>query len=151
VQRLAGDVLHDDEEATRGVADLEDLADEGMVERGDGERLAAKALARDRVGRERRRQHFDGHVALERRVPREEHLAHATGPQQTEDVVSVGEPVTGLHVGASATSRHGRRAPGTRGSPSSPPSEDCRRRPIRAGWDPKVKAFVFVQGLMADS
>jgi len=43
MQRLARDVLHDDEEAAIGVADLEDLADEGMVERGGGERLAAKS------------------------------------------------------------------------------------------------------------
>ncbi len=49
VQRLALDVLHDDERAAVGVADLVDLADEGMIERGGGERLATEPLARDGV------------------------------------------------------------------------------------------------------
>jgi len=65
VQRLAGDVLHDDEQPAVGVADLEDLADEGVVEPGGGERLAAETLTGDRVCGERFGQHFDSDVAFE--------------------------------------------------------------------------------------
>ena len=49
LQRLALDVLHDDERAAVGVADLVDLADVRMVERRGGERFAPQALARDEV------------------------------------------------------------------------------------------------------
>ena len=50
VQRVAFDVLHDDEHAAVGVTDLVNLADEGVVERGSREGLAAQSLARHRVG-----------------------------------------------------------------------------------------------------
>lgn len=45
MQRLPLDVFHDDEEAAIGLADLVDLADEGVVERGRGQSLAAQSFA----------------------------------------------------------------------------------------------------------
>ena len=91
VQRLALDVLHHDEHAAVGVADLVDLADEGMIERGGGQRLAAQPLARHRVGLDRGRQHLHGDAALEPRVFGEKHLAHAAGAERREDAVAAGE------------------------------------------------------------
>jgi hypothetical protein len=42
--------IHHDEHAAVGVADLVDLADEGMIERSGGQRLATETLPRDEVG-----------------------------------------------------------------------------------------------------
>ena len=49
MQRLAGDVLHHQEQRVAVFADLEDLADVRVIERGHGHRLAAQTLARVRV------------------------------------------------------------------------------------------------------
>ena len=51
MQRLPGDVLHDDEQGVAVFANLEDLADVRVIERGDGHRLAAKAFSRTRISR----------------------------------------------------------------------------------------------------
>ena len=103
VQRLALDVLHHDEDAAVGVADLVDLADEGMIERGGGERLAPQPLARDGVRLGRGRQQLDGDAALEARVLGEKHLAHAAGAERREDAVAAGEQVC-EHEGGQCTS-----------------------------------------------
>ena len=49
VQRLTDDMFHDDEYAEVVVADLENLADERVIERGGSQRFATKPLACRRV------------------------------------------------------------------------------------------------------
>lgn len=46
VQRLADDVLHHEKERVAVLANLEDLADVGVIDRRNRHRLAAQALAR---------------------------------------------------------------------------------------------------------
>ena len=53
MQRVAGDVLHHQEQFIAVFANLEDLADVWVIERGDGHRFAAKAFPRLPVGRHR--------------------------------------------------------------------------------------------------
>ena len=97
VQRLAGDEFHDDEEVAAGVADFEDLADERVIEPGGGDGFAPESFARDGILRQRRGEDFDGDVAPERRVAGQEDLAHATGAERADDIVSMGDAITGLH------------------------------------------------------
>ena len=77
VQRAALDELHDDEAAALVFAHFVDLADEGVIERGGGQRLAAQPLAGLRLVLHALRQHLDGDLALEDRVVGQVHLAHA--------------------------------------------------------------------------
>ena len=108
VQRVAFDVLHHDEDAAVGVAYLEDLADERVVQRRGGEGLAAKTLARHRVGLDRGRQQLHGHAALEPRVFREKHFTHTAGTERREDAIAAGEQLGrhGDERSVSTVSRH---------------------------------------------
>jgi hypothetical protein len=58
-----------------------------MVQRGEDLRLAAEAREALLIVRERDRQHLDRDVAVESRVARAEHLAHAARADRREDVV----------------------------------------------------------------
>ena len=89
LERLALDVLHDDERAAVGVADLVDFADEGMIERGGGERLPPQTLARDLVVLAVGSEELDRDTPLETRVVCEKHLAHAAGAEGREETVAV--------------------------------------------------------------
>ena len=91
MQRFALDVLHDDEGAAIVPADLVDLADEGMVERGSGEGFASQPLTGDAVHLDRGGEQLDGDAALEARVFREKHLAHAASAERREHAVTTGE------------------------------------------------------------
>ena len=64
-----------------GVADLVELADEEMIERGRREGLASQPLARDRIRLKIGRQQFDRDAALESRVLGEKHFPHAAGAE----------------------------------------------------------------------
>src|SRR6185312_11476956 len=66
------------------LADLMQGADVGMVERADGLRFALEALARQRAGGLGKE--LDGHVAVQPRVARLEHLAHAARAQRFEQL-----------------------------------------------------------------
>jgi len=77
VQLLAFDVLHDDVVRT----DVIDLADVGMVQRGDSAGLSLEALG------EFFARNFDGDDPVEPRVPRPVHLAHATCSDGRNDLV----------------------------------------------------------------
>src|SRR5262249_51183656 len=74
----------------RAAGDLLEPVDGGdvrVVERGEGQRLVAEAGQRFRAHREPRRQHLEGHLALEPRVAREPHLTHAACAELADDLV----------------------------------------------------------------
>ena len=64
-----------------------DRRDVGMVERGQESRLALETRQAIRAAREALGQDFERHVALERRVARAEHLAHAARAQLRQDAI----------------------------------------------------------------
>ena len=85
-QRLALEPLHDDVRLVIGDAELVDRHDVRMVQGGRRLRLALEASDLFRVGRGRQ-QDLDGDRAIELRVLREEHLAHAAGADLLDDPV----------------------------------------------------------------
>ena len=93
-QRLPRHQLHD--ERLDAVAFLQpvDLRDVRMIERRQQARFARKPSAAVGVGRQVRRQHFDGDVAPELRVARAIDLAHAAGTDPRLDQVDA-EPASG--------------------------------------------------------
>ena len=95
-QRLAGDVLEDEEQraglAGRILADLEDLADERVIERGGRGGLAAHARARVGIGGEIVAQYLERDMAIEAWVACPVHDSHAPGPQRIQYFVRT-EPV----------------------------------------------------------
>ena len=93
MQRLALHVLHHDEHAAIGVADLVDLADERMIERGSGQRLATETRARDVVRLRRGRQQLHRDAALETCVFRKKHFAHAAGAERRQDAVATAQQI----------------------------------------------------------
>ena len=68
-RRSAVDVLHDD--VIR--ADIVNLADIGMIQRGDGFGFPLEAFGKPGVG------NLDGHIAIEPRIARFPHRSHAAG------------------------------------------------------------------------
>ena len=78
-QRLAFEMLHHEVVRCRRAADVVDAADVGMVERGDGARLALEACPQVRIVSDVARQDLDRDRAIEARVARLVDLAHAAG------------------------------------------------------------------------
>ena len=68
-------------------ADFEDLADVGVIDRSDGNRLAAQTLTRTRIGGRLGGQQLDGDLTIEPRVPGEIDLAHASGTEGGKNLV----------------------------------------------------------------
>jgi hypothetical protein len=91
LQRLALDVLHDDERAAVVVADLVDLADVRMVERRGGQRFAPQALARDQVLFVVRMEPLNRDATFEPEVVREKNLPHPAGTERGVDAVAASE------------------------------------------------------------
>jgi hypothetical protein len=71
----------------RGVADVVQRADVGMVQRGDGLRLALEALANLLVAGQHRGNQLDGDIAIQARIARAMDLPHAAGAERAEDLV----------------------------------------------------------------
>ena len=71
----------------RDVLEAVDRRDVGMVERGQHLRLALETRQRSALAREALGQDLERHVALERRVVRPEHLAHAARAELAEDAI----------------------------------------------------------------
>ena len=69
------------------LADLEDLADIGVIERGSRHRLLAEAFPRVLVGGHLGRQQLDGHLTVEARIARTVHHTHAALTNGTQDLV----------------------------------------------------------------
>ena len=86
-ERLALDELHGEIGLPLPLADVVDLDDVRVVERGHGAGLAQEALLDALVVRERRGQHLDRDVAAERRLVALVDHAHAAAAQLGDDVV----------------------------------------------------------------
>src|SRR6185503_19973802 len=87
VQRLARYELHRDVELTGLLADFENLADEGMVERGGGHRLPAETCVRRRIGGEPWTQDLNRDVAVQARVAGLVHFAPATRADRCKKLI----------------------------------------------------------------
>jgi hypothetical protein len=77
VERVAGDVLHDQEDRVALFADLEDLADVRMIERGHRHRFAPQPLPRLHVGGGGGWEQLDRDLTIETGVVGAIDLAHA--------------------------------------------------------------------------
>ena len=80
-------MLHDQEVDVPFLADVVERADVRVVEGGDRPGLALEAGTRLGVGGQVVRQHLDGDLAIEPRVPRPVDLTHAARPQGGDDLV----------------------------------------------------------------
>jgi hypothetical protein len=87
VEGLSLDQLHYQKRGTVLVADVVEGADVGMREPRDRFGFTLQALFPGRIGRETLRQHLDRDVALEPRIARPVHLAHAAGAEESHDFV----------------------------------------------------------------
>ena len=86
-QRLAFEQFEDEVLGVVLSADVVQAADVRVIERRDRLGLALEAGAELRVTRQLRREHLHGDRAVEARVAGLIHLAHASGPDQREDLV----------------------------------------------------------------
>ena len=87
LQRLAGDVLHDQVGRTTRLLDGEDGHHVVMTDGRCGPCFAQKPLDGSRIVGKRRRQQLDGHDPLELGVKRLEHNAHAAVSDHFDDLV----------------------------------------------------------------
>jgi hypothetical protein len=87
-QRFAIDQFGRDESMAVSLAGLEDREDVRMIEAGSGHRLLLEAAHDVGIVREIRRQDLHGDVAIELGVARAIHLAHATGSDGADDLIS---------------------------------------------------------------
>jgi hypothetical protein len=87
VERLTFDELHRQEVDAIGFLDRVDGDDVGMVELGEGLRLATKTREPLGIVRHFGGQYFERYVAVELRVGGAIHLAHSTGAQRRLDFI----------------------------------------------------------------
>ena len=97
IEGPAVDVLHDDERRGVRVAHLVDRADVGVRQRRRVLRLAHEPAARGDVGESGARR-LERDVASEHGVPRAIHLAHASGRDESDDLVR-SETIAGCETG----------------------------------------------------
>jgi hypothetical protein len=86
-QRVAFEILQDEIWGAVLVPHVVQRADVRVVELRDGARLAVEALPELRVGGDVRRQHLDGDGAIQPRIARAIHFAHAARPERGDDLV----------------------------------------------------------------
>ena len=86
-QRLALEILHDEERGAVLLAHVVQRADVRMIELRDRAGLAIEALAELRVGREGVRENLDRDRAIEPRVAGFVDLAHPAGADERQDFV----------------------------------------------------------------
>ena len=126
VERLAFQILHDEERRAVLFADVVERADVRMVELGNRPRFTIEALAELAIGRQRHSQNFDRDSAIEAGVPRLVDLAHASRAEEALDFVHAearagaeGHQVRGLYLPTEQAMRLWRLRPGS--------SRRCRR------------------------
>ena len=86
-KRVPLEQLHDGDGHVVDDRELVNRQDAGVRERGDGPRLGLEAPPHLGIGGDVRRHDLDGDVAIEPRVARAIHLAHAAGPDGFDDLV----------------------------------------------------------------
>ena len=86
-QRRPVDELHHDGVQAAGDFEAVNRGDVRMVQGGEQARLPLQARDALRIAGQRRRQHLDGHLAMESRVEGAIHLAHAAGIERPQDAV----------------------------------------------------------------
>jgi hypothetical protein len=86
-ERLALQVLHDEELDAVLVPNIVKYADVGMIERADGPRFPLEPLLEFRVSRQLRREHLDRDCPRESSVAGLVDLAHATRTEKRFDLV----------------------------------------------------------------
>ena len=86
-ERLALQVLHDEVAGALLFADVVQRADVRVVETGDDARFTLEAFPRVRCLSERRREDLDSDGAIQPRVTRLIHLAHAACTERRDDLV----------------------------------------------------------------
>ena len=91
---LALDQLHHDRADAVALLEAVDRGDVRMVQRGQHFGFALEAGQALGIAGDRGRQHLDGDLALEARVDRSIHLAHAAGTERGDDLVRT-EPGAG--------------------------------------------------------
>ena len=86
-QGLTCDEFHDQKVGPVLLADIEEGADVGVVERGDGPGLALETRPELLVRGEVRREDLDGHISIEARVVGSPDLPHASGADLLDNTV----------------------------------------------------------------
>ena len=86
-ERHAVYVLHRDEGRALAVANLVDVGDVGVIERGSGFGLPDEALHPITIRRDVGRQNLQRHVPIELRILGQIHFAHAAGTERGDDPV----------------------------------------------------------------
>ena len=81
-KRLAVEELHDQEVGTVLRADVVEMADVRMIQRGNGAGFALETLLKFGIVGEMSGENLDGNGAIEARVFRAVHLAHAAGAER---------------------------------------------------------------------
>ena len=110
-QRLAFEKLHHQEVDAVLMADVVQVADVRVIQRGDRARLALEALSGARIGDAMRRDDLDGDRAIQPGVAGAVDLAHPAGVEGRADFVWP-EPVSSCQRHFGSTIRGFRAAPG---------------------------------------
>ena len=146
------EMLHHEEAGAALLAHVEQGADVGVAQLRDGARLPLEPLAELRRRGDERRQYLDRHGAVEARVARLEHFAHAAGAEFGQDFVGseLGADhdagpgrATGARLKARIDSRTPRRRRAHRGgnsNSSSTGSEPFRRARLQNYWNVGARA-----------
>src|SRR6516165_11937853 len=87
LERLALEILHDQERRPVLLADVIQRADVGMIELRDRAGLAVESLAELRIGSQRGGEHFDRNDPIETGVARAVDLTHAASTKRCDDFV----------------------------------------------------------------
>ena len=87
VERASFDVLHDEEQQLRRFLEGKDRRDEAVTQRGGDARLPPEPLHRRIPLEQRRGQHFDRDLLLERHIMGQIHEAHAAAAEHPDDLV----------------------------------------------------------------
>ena len=88
-ERLTGHELHDDGRGAARPFDAVDYGDVRVIQRRKGFRFAFETRQTIGIGCHRLLQHFNGHLAVERRVRGSIHFTHAAGAEKGADLVQV--------------------------------------------------------------
>ena len=137
-ERFPLEVLHDDEGAPLVLPHVVDGDDVRVGEGGKDLRLAPEPRERDGVGRERRHEQLDGHVAVEPRVTGPVDLAHGTGPERSGNLVGADERSGSERHGdgKNYTGRRPPHSPRSCGSERSGRRSAARQAPVTS-WPPR--------------